>query len=149
VGLNLLVTSLPARYAVALIQWDGRDVLRFNREVRKYIPPGSEVLGPYTLWYGLTASGSNLYSLERYGQTHLPLQDFDYIILPAPLDHFSSYVGKPRDPELAAYYDELPRIFKSYLEEYCSLIGKVELPLRPLPGVSIRPYRAIIYRCDG
>lgn len=147
VGVNLLLTGLPARYAVALIQWDGRDVFRFNQEIGKYIPPGSEVLGPYTLWYGLIASGSNLYSLEMYGNTHLPLQDFDYIILPGPLDHLSSYIYKPLDPELAGFYNDLSRIFKTHLEQHCFLLGKIELPLRPLPGVSINPYRAIIYKC--
>jgi len=144
--INLFAASLPGRFVIGYLQRDALDIDRFNSLLSNYIRTNSQVLGPYPLWSGVTSKGSSLYSLEWYPYTGLPLEGFDYIVLPSPKAEYFANVQ---------FDSETLGELSNHLDGRCLLIASVALPARPIPGfLSIvasihHRYQAEIYQCVG
>jgi 4-amino-4-deoxy-L-arabinose transferase-like glycosyltransferase len=106
---NELATGIVGRYVALACQWRARDYRQVELGVRQYIPPGSVVLGPATLWYAAEKDGAVL----RLGKVADPGR-YDFVVFkagaPANLPKDFSKVGEFGVP--------LPPLFGYVLSDY-------------------------------
>ncbi|HCU98925.1 MAG TPA: hypothetical protein DGM69_06235 [Chloroflexi bacterium] len=60
VFIGYTISGILGRYIIMFYQWNERDYTVVFESVKKYISPGSIVLGPPDIWYAVEATGSSL-----------------------------------------------------------------------------------------
>lgn len=77
-----IISGIGARYFILIKDWRIRDLDAYEKELLRWIPPGSKVVGNGENYYALIRSGSTMYYLDYINESMLNTQPIDYIIVP-------------------------------------------------------------------
>ncbi|MCM8792201.1 MAG: hypothetical protein NC826_03525 [Candidatus Omnitrophica bacterium] len=113
--------------------WGKRDLFSYEKEIKKFIPTGSKVLGNPEDWYALRSSGSRLLLLYYIYTEDFNWNNIDYIIMPLYIDISKKY----------------PHIY-NFVKNKCELVtvvGKGAYSYTLLDGFSrFSGYKSAIYK---
>jgi len=103
-----IIPGIVARYAMLIKDWRIRDFAAYERELLRWIPPGSRVVGLGENWYALTRTGSTMYMLDSSDDSVLDVNQLDYVVVPT-IEYFLSFSG----------------FVSSFVKEHCVEIARI------------------------